>query len=139
MFLRTRAEPFVRQFGTLPTAAALVGLLLMSMGNFIVFFLLLLLLLTPSYKQIQNAHWQKAYRPHRTVAMSLAHRRSLTRTHAHTLTRALTLELQIAKWSHLKMSIYLFTSFLKHGLNNYNSNNNNIQLHFFLIIELYTT
>lgn len=112
MFLRTRAEPFVQQFGTLPTAAALVCLILMSMGNFIGFFLLLLLrLLTPSYKQIQNAHWQKAYRPHRTVAMSLAHRRSLTRTHKHARERAHagTTNSQMVTFKNVNISIYILS------------------------------
>lgn len=111
MFLRTRAEPFVRQFGTLPTAAALVGLLLMSMGNFIVFFSS-----SPSsYSKLQTntkcslAESLQASQDgsHVSCTQTLAHTHA--RTHSHARAHAGTTNSQMVTFKNVNISIYILS------------------------------
>lgn len=126
------------KFGAIPTAAASVCLgsfFLMSMSDFIVgfflFFFFFSLQVTNKYKMPTGRKLVQASQDG-YIATSLTHH---WWARAHARTRAL--ELQIAKWSHLKKkkrSICLFTSiFPRHEFNNYNAcdNSDNIQLHFF--------
>lgn len=56
---------------------------LSSISSF--FYPVVIVCFTPSYKQIQKkAHWQKAYRPYRTAAISLTHAHSLSLTNTRT-------------------------------------------------------